>query len=66
MIYFKGNWDDHLPLIEFAYKNSYHASIGMALLKTFMVGGVGPRLDGLKWVILLFLPKIVYDTTEKI
>ncbi|WMV58132.1 hypothetical protein MTR67_051517 [Solanum verrucosum] len=27
---FKGNWDDHLPLIEFAYNNSYHSSIGMA------------------------------------
>ncbi|PHT51913.1 hypothetical protein CQW23_06375 [Capsicum baccatum] len=26
---FKGNWDDHLPLIEFAYNNSYHSSIGM-------------------------------------
>ena len=26
----KGNWDDHLPLVEFAYNNSYHASIGMA------------------------------------
>ncbi|GJY21672.1 putative nucleotidyltransferase, ribonuclease H [Tanacetum coccineum] len=22
-----GNWDDHLPLVEFAYNNSYHASI---------------------------------------
>ncbi|XP_019256269.1 PREDICTED: uncharacterized protein LOC109234655, partial [Nicotiana attenuata] len=27
---FKGNWDDHLPLIEFAYNNSFHASIQMA------------------------------------
>ena len=27
---FKGNWDDHLPLIEFSYKNSYHSSIFMA------------------------------------
>ena len=27
---FRGNWDDHLPLVEFAYNNSYHASIGMA------------------------------------
>uniref|UniRef100_A0A1U7YRA6 Uncharacterized protein LOC104247112 n=2 Tax=Nicotiana sylvestris TaxID=4096 RepID=A0A1U7YRA6_NICSY len=27
---FKGNWDDHLPLIEFAYNNSYHSSIKMA------------------------------------
>ncbi|XP_070010212.1 uncharacterized protein [Nicotiana sylvestris] len=27
---FKGSWDDHLPLIEFAYNNSFHASIQMA------------------------------------
>ena len=26
---FKGTWDDHLPLVEFSYNNSYHASIGM-------------------------------------
>ncbi|XP_070050575.1 uncharacterized protein [Nicotiana tomentosiformis] len=30
---FKGIWDDHLPLIEFAYNNSYHASIQMAPFK---------------------------------
>ena len=30
VIEFQGNWDDHLPLIEFAYNNSYHSSIGMA------------------------------------
>nr|XP_009774959.1 PREDICTED: uncharacterized protein LOC104224929 [Nicotiana sylvestris]XP_016436220.1 PREDICTED: uncharacterized protein LOC107762374 [Nicotiana tabacum] len=30
VIDFKGNWDDHLPLIEFAYNNSYHSSIKMA------------------------------------
>ncbi|WMV37690.1 hypothetical protein MTR67_031075 [Solanum verrucosum] len=29
VIGFKGNWDDHLPLIEFSYKNSYHSSIQM-------------------------------------
>ena len=23
---FKGSWDDHLPLIEFSYNNSFHAS----------------------------------------
>ncbi|KAL0404468.1 UNVERIFIED_CONTAM: Transposon Ty3-G Gag-Pol polyprotein [Sesamum radiatum] len=28
---FKGNWDDHLPLMEFAYNNSFHSSIGIAL-----------------------------------
>lgn len=27
---FKGSWDKHLPLIEFAYNNNYHASIKMA------------------------------------
>ncbi|WMV41716.1 hypothetical protein MTR67_035101, partial [Solanum verrucosum] len=27
VINFKGSWDDHLPLIEFAYNNSYHSNI---------------------------------------
>ena len=27
---FKDNWDEHLPLMEFSYNNSYHSSIGMA------------------------------------
>ena len=26
---FKGNWDDHLPLLEFVYNNNFHSSIGM-------------------------------------
>ncbi|KAI3701167.1 hypothetical protein L2E82_45814 [Cichorium intybus] len=26
---FGGNWDEHLPLVEFSYNNSYHSSIGM-------------------------------------
>ncbi|PHT63815.1 hypothetical protein T459_32344 [Capsicum annuum] len=30
VIDFKGSWVDHLPLVEFAYNNSYHASIKMA------------------------------------
>ena len=30
IIDFKGSWDDHLPLIEFAYNNRYHSSIQMA------------------------------------
>ena len=30
VIYFKGSWDDHVPLIEFAYNNSYHSSIQIA------------------------------------
>ena len=27
---FKGTWNEHLPLVEFVYNNSYHASIDMA------------------------------------
>lgn len=30
MLDFKGNWDEHIPLIEFAYNNGYKTSIGMA------------------------------------
>ena len=26
----KGSWDEHLPLVEFVYNNSYQASIRMA------------------------------------
>ena len=30
MIEFKGSWDMHLSLMEFAYNNNYQSSIGMA------------------------------------
>ncbi|KAI3751827.1 hypothetical protein L2E82_22918 [Cichorium intybus] len=30
VIDFGGSWEDHLPLVEFAYNNSYHSSIQMA------------------------------------
>ena len=30
VIEFTDSWDEHLPLIEFAYNNSYHSSIEMA------------------------------------
>ena len=39
VIDFKGSWDDHLPLIEFSYNNSY-------LLKHSMAGDVGLQLGG--------------------
>ena len=46
VIDFKGSWDDHLPLIEFSYNNSYHSSIGMAPFEALMVDGVGQQLGG--------------------
>nr|GEV58928.1 hypothetical protein [Tanacetum cinerariifolium] len=33
VIDFGGNWDRHLPLVEFSYNNSYHASIKAAPFK---------------------------------
>ena len=30
VIEFRGSWDEHVALIEFAYNNQYHSSIGMA------------------------------------
>ncbi|KAL0448767.1 UNVERIFIED_CONTAM: Transposon Ty3-I Gag-Pol polyprotein [Sesamum latifolium] len=40
VIEFRGNWDDHLPLIEFAYNNSFHSSIGMAPYEALYEGNV--------------------------
>ena len=34
---FKGSWDDHSPLIGFAYNNSYHSSIHMAPFEALYV-----------------------------
>lgn len=31
VLYFKGNWNDHLPLIRLAYNNSYDSTIQMTL-----------------------------------
>jgi hypothetical protein len=36
VLQFKGSWVQYLPLIEFAYSNSYQATIGMPSLKYFM------------------------------
>jgi hypothetical protein len=27
---FDGNWEDHLPLVDFTYNNNYQAIMGMA------------------------------------
>ncbi|KAL0378461.1 UNVERIFIED_CONTAM: Transposon Ty3-G Gag-Pol polyprotein [Sesamum radiatum] len=64
---FKGNWDDHLPLMEFAYNNSFHSSIGMAPYEALY----GRRcrspvcwdIEGLRQVEG---PELVQETVEKI
>ncbi|WMV29586.1 hypothetical protein MTR67_022971 [Solanum verrucosum] len=67
VIDFKSNWDDHLPLIEFSYNNSYHSSIAMAPFEALY----GRRCRSLVgWFevgeFALLCPKIVYEATEKI
>ncbi|XP_049357897.1 uncharacterized protein LOC125822529 [Solanum verrucosum] len=64
---FKGRWDDHLPLIEFAYNNSYHSSIRMAPYETFY-GRKCRSLIG--WFeagkTALFGPDLVHQAMEKV
>ncbi|KAD7478106.1 hypothetical protein E3N88_01242 [Mikania micrantha] len=67
IIDFGGSWDDHLPLVEFSYNNSYHASIGMPPYEALYGrrcrtpvcwGGVGQKEVGSKAAVL--------DLTEKL
>ncbi|WMV30436.1 hypothetical protein MTR67_023821 [Solanum verrucosum] len=51
VIDFKVNWDDHLPLIEFAYHNSYHSSIGITPFEALCGRRCrSPIEKGLKWL----------------
>ncbi|KAL0295689.1 UNVERIFIED_CONTAM: Transposon Tf2-11 polyprotein [Sesamum calycinum] len=64
---FRGNWDDHLPLMEFAYNNSFHSSIGIAPYKTLYVQRCrSPVCSDIKGLQQLEGPKFVQQTTEKI
>ncbi|GKC34873.1 putative reverse transcriptase domain-containing protein [Tanacetum coccineum] len=64
---FGGNWDTHLPLVEFSYNNSYHTSVKYAPFEALYGrkcrthiawAGVGESQ--------LIGPKIVKETTDKI
>ena len=64
---FCGNWDEYLPLTEFAYNNSFQASIGMALFEA-LYGK--PCRSLVCWVeageATILGPQLVQETTEKI
>ena len=67
VIDFKGSWDDHLPMIEFAYNNSYHSSIAMAPFEALY----GRRCRSpVGWFevgeFALIGPKLVYDAIKKV
>ncbi|XP_070050747.1 uncharacterized protein [Nicotiana tomentosiformis] len=64
---FKGSWDDHLPLIKFAYNNSFHASIQMVPFEALY--GRRCRLP-IGWYEVgeaeLIGPDLVHQATEKV
>ena len=67
IIDFKGSWDRHLPLVEFAYNNSFHSSISMAPYEALY----GRRCRSpIGWFeegeSLLLRPDLIYKTLEKV
>ncbi|GKE29643.1 putative reverse transcriptase domain-containing protein [Tanacetum coccineum] len=67
VIDFGNGWERHLPLIEFSYNNSYHASIKAAPFKALY--GRKCRLP-VCWAEVedaqLTGPELIHETTEKI
>ncbi|GJT67569.1 putative reverse transcriptase domain-containing protein [Tanacetum coccineum] len=67
VIDFIKGWEKHLPLVEFSYNNSYHASIKAAPFEALY--GRKCRLP-ICWAevgdVQLKRPKIIHETTEKI
>ncbi|KAJ9544501.1 hypothetical protein OSB04_024208 [Centaurea solstitialis] len=64
---FGKNWDDHLPLVEFSYNNSYHTSIQCAPYEALY----GRKCRSpLSWVEIgdsqLTGPELIQETTDKI
>ncbi|GJW31210.1 putative reverse transcriptase domain-containing protein [Tanacetum coccineum] len=64
---FKGNWDVHLPLVEFSYNNSYHFSVRCAPFEALY----GRKCRSpIMWVKVgegqLIGPELVQETTKKI
>ncbi|XP_075091906.1 uncharacterized protein LOC142172048 [Nicotiana tabacum] len=67
VVNFGRNWDEHLPLIEFAYNNSYQISIQMSPYEALYerrcrspVGWFEPAEVG------LLGPDLVYDALQKV
>ena len=63
----KGSWEEHLPLVEFAYNNNYQASIQMTPYK----GLYGrPCRSSICWIEVgdssITGPDLIRDTSEKV
>ncbi|GKE68261.1 putative reverse transcriptase domain, ribonuclease H-like domain, aspartic peptidase domain protein, partial [Tanacetum coccineum] len=67
VIDFRKGWERHLPLVEFSYNNSYHASI----MATPFEALYGRKCRSLVWWaevgdVQLTGPEIIHETIEKI
>ena len=63
---FKGSWDDHMALMEFAYNNQYHSSIGMAPYEALYGRKCrSPVCWDENGMRLLEGPDLIQDTIEK-
>ena len=67
VLYHKGSWEEHLPLVEFAYNNSYQTSIQMAPYEA-LYGR--PCRSPLCWTEVgessITGPDLIRDTSEKV
>ena len=63
----KGSWEEHLPIVKFAYNNSYHASIQMTPYEA-LYGR--PSRSHVYWTEVGERPstglELVKDTSEKV
>ncbi|GKE85125.1 putative reverse transcriptase domain, ribonuclease H-like domain, aspartic peptidase domain protein [Tanacetum coccineum] len=67
VIDFGTEWDKHLPLIEFCYNNSYHASIKAAPFEALYGRKCRPPVYLAKVKdVQLTGPQIIHETTKKI
>ncbi|GJT11312.1 putative reverse transcriptase domain-containing protein [Tanacetum coccineum] len=67
ILYFRGSWDVHLPLVEFSYNNSYYSSVRCAPFEALY----GRKCRSpIMWAEVregqLIGPEFVQETTEKI
>ena len=67
VIYLKGNWDYHLPLIEFAYNYSKHLSMGISQFEAIYRRRCRPLIGRFEiGEFCLIGLKIVYEVVEKV
>ena len=63
----KGSWEEHLPLVEFSYNNSYQASVQMAPYEALYGRSYRSRIG---WTEVgessITGPDLIRDTSEKV